>query len=194
MSAYIWTFMLLYVHWSIHIEWYLFICNFISLKCNNTDVTDYTTLFECIFTSEYLEFESELICYITSLYTAGGTLRAWPMLTASISHIGESSVHVLNIYIMCSLESLWIYYCYILLLLMQSPPPTFSTAFKLIIIANNCHLANNMSSSVKHLCNNSILIHLIHCWLHWANDIVFLHVIFCSILFISCLMYVHSLF
>ena len=29
----------------------------------------------------------------------------WPMLTASIDNIGQSIVHVLNIYILCALDS-----------------------------------------------------------------------------------------
>ena len=87
------------------------------LECNNTNVAEYDTSL-----SAYLKCASSVwICsytlYYIYIYTRG-TLRAWPMLTASIDLIGQSIVYVFDIYIIFSLELLQIYYCYITLLLM----------------------------------------------------------------------------
>ena len=56
-------------------------------------------------------YEPASMHYITSTYTLG----VWSMLTHSINIIGQSTMHVLNMYILYALNSLQIYYCYIIL-------------------------------------------------------------------------------
>ena len=59
------------------------------------------------------------VLYYIYIYT-GSILMVWSMLTASTDLVGQSTMYVLNMYITCLLESLWIYYHCSALLLMWS--------------------------------------------------------------------------
>ena len=66
----------------------------------------------------------------------------------------------------------------------------FNMFHKLSVIANNCHLANNVSGFNKASCNNCMLFFL--SWLIYrTNDLVFLYILFCSISLILCILLVY---
>ena len=75
-------------------------CNVISLKFNNTNVVAYATLLT-VFTSLHLMYECKIYALYYIYIYSGDMLRVWTMLTASIDLVGQSFVHVLNIYILC---------------------------------------------------------------------------------------------